>query len=102
MIDPTNKLSAKMSCLAACDGDVARARELYEFIVDGMDIPDMPLMKKSAFVQIKETAQDLFGWVDQNQDKLIQGYNFIQSIRNGTPISPSAPNTSEIPPIPSE
>lgn len=104
MITSSSKMTLKMSCLAACDNDVAKAERLYDFIVkDIADLPDFDQPKPTIMQQIKTGADDLFGWLDAHGNDLAKGWNFIQSIRNGAPIQPTnvAPPT-DIPPLPQQ
>lgn len=103
MIDPTSKISLKMSCLAACGNDVAKAKELYEYMIAGSEnIPDYPAPRPTAIQQFTQQVDGLFGWIDQNGDKLIKGYNMIQMFRGGQqiPAAGAAGAVSEIPPLP--
>lgn len=101
MIVPTSKMSLKASCMKACGNDVEKAERLYDFFIkDIKDIPDFDVAPPSTFEQIKGIAGDVFGWVEQNQDKLIGAYNFIQSMRGGATISPAGGPPAGVPPIP--
>lgn len=104
MINPNSKISLKMSCLASCKGDIDQATKLYDFLVDGVDsIPDFDMPKPTAFQQLKDGANGLFGWIKDNRDDIINGIGLIQSLRNGGSILPgTASAVSEIPPIPTE
>lgn len=102
MIVPTSKMALKASCIRACNNDVEKAERLYDFFIKDIEnIPDFDVKPPSTFEQIKTMAGDMFGWVEQNQDKLVGAYNFIQNIRGGQPIppTPSAPPQG-VPPIP--
>lgn len=101
MIVTSSKMALKASCIKACDNDVDKAERLYDFFVkDIKDIPDFDVKPPSAFEQIKTMAGDVFGWVEQNQGKLLDAYNVFQSIRGGQPLNiPSGP-IDGVPPIP--
>jgi hypothetical protein len=101
MIVTTSKMSLKASCIKACNNDVEKAERLYDFFIkDIKDIPDFDAVPPSAFEQIKTMAGDVFGWVEQHQDKLLDVYNIFQSIRGGQPLNiPSGP-VDGVPPIP--
>lgn len=101
-IIPTSKMSLKMSCIKACNNDVAKAQELYEFLAkDIKDLPDFDMKPPTTFEQIKGIAGEVFGWVDQNQDKIVGAYNFIQSVRSGAPIGlPTGAPPAGVSPIP--
>lgn len=98
MIDTNSKMSLKVSCLKACDNNVVRARELYEFLSDGIrDLPDFDPVKPGGFDQVKKGAADIFNWMNEHRDDISQGVAFIQSLRKSAPATiPS----DAIPPIP--
>lgn len=97
----TSKMSLKASCIKVCGNDIDKAEKLYDFFAkDIQNLPDFDVPPPSTFEQIKTMAGDVFGWVEQNQDKLIGAYNLIQGFRSGAPIAtPGVPPTG-IPPIP--
>ena len=101
MIVTTSKMALKASCIRACNNDVEKAERLYDFFIkDIKDIPDVDIHPPTTIEQIKSMAGDLFGWVDQNQDKLIGAYNLIQSIRGGQTVPVAGPPIEGVPPIP--
>lgn len=102
MIVTTSKMALKASCIRACNNDVDKAERLYDFFIkDIKDIPDFDIQPPSAFEQIKTIAGDVFGWVEQNQGKLLDAYNMFQSIRGGQPFNvPSGGPVEGVPPIP--
>lgn len=105
MIDPSSKMALKMSALQAANGDVAKAKELYDFLSEGMEtIPEFPVQQPTFMQQAQQTMGGIFGWVKDNQNDLMQAWNFIQSMRGGQPIgvppvAPEAPPV-DIPPLP--
>lgn len=98
MVNTSSKMSLKMSCINACKGDVQRAKELYDFLSEGIkSIPDFDIQPPSMVQQIKETVGSVFGWVKENREDIVQAVGFVQSIVK----KPSAaPATTEIPPLP--
>jgi hypothetical protein len=103
MINPSSKISLKMSCLASCKGDIEQASKLYNFLIEGIEnIPDMDMPQQTAFEQIKQGTNQVLSWIKENKNELAQGYNFIQSIRNGTPMETQVAPVTEIPPLPNE
>lgn len=97
MIDPSSKISLKMSCLRACENNVAQARELYEFLAaDIGDLPDVEPIKPGALEQVKQGATEVFSWISQHRDDIAQGVSFIKSLRQTTMPTPG----TTIPPIP--
>ena len=100
MIIPTSKVSLKTSCLRACGNDIEKAEKLYDFFVkDLQEIPDFDPVPPTLFEQAKSTVGDLFGWVENNQDKLLGAYQFIQQFRGGVP-APTAQPPINVPPLP--
>lgn len=93
-----------MSCLASCKGDVEQAMKLYNFLVDGVEsIPDFDIPTPSTFDQIKQGATQVFKFIKDNHQEIIQGYNFIQSMRNGQTIqTTTVEQPQEIPPLPND
>lgn len=89
-----------MSCLRACNNDVEKAAELYDFFVKDMQtIPDFDPVPPTMFEQAKSTIGDLFGWLDNNQDKLAGAFQLIQQFRGGGAIATSQPPV-DVPPLP--
>ena len=54
----------------------------------------------TTFEQIKGMAGAIFGWFEQNQDKLVGAYNFIQNLRGKGGIAAAGGPPAGIPPIP--
>lgn len=102
MINPSSKMSLKISCLRACGNNRQEAKELYEFIAADMNLPDFDVPPPSVMQQVTQTAGGLFEWVKQNQGDLMQAWNFLQSMKNGTPMPAPAPMAPpvDVPPIP--
>jgi hypothetical protein len=104
MINPSSKISLKMSCLASCGGDVDKATKLYAFLSEGIDsIPDFDIPRPSVFEQIKSGAGDVFGWFKENKNEIAEGVNFIQSLRkrqDGQQVEQAKPTTEALPPLP--
>lgn len=102
-IVPTSKFDLKMQCIAIARGNVEEAERLYKFLAGDINIPDVTPPAPTIMQQIKDTAGSLFGFVKENQSDFVQAYNFIQSMRNGSPmqstsISESSP-CSSLPPL---
>lgn len=96
----TSKMSLKASCIRVCGNDIDKAERLYDFFAkDIKELPDFDVAPPSTFEQLKGVAGDVFGWFEQNQDKLVGAYNFIQNMRGGGTIATGAPPAG-VPPIP--
>lgn len=100
MINPTSKMAMKMSCLQAVNGDVKRAKELYDFLADGVgELPDFPTEKPTMIQQAQQAVGSIFGWVKDNQNDLMNVWSFIRQARSGQPVTPIAPPANDIPPL---
>ena len=89
-----------MTCLQTANGDVKKAQELYTFLSEGMEsMPEYPVQKPTTMQQIQQTVGGVFGWVKENQNDLVQAWNFIQSMRGGQPIAMPMPPTPPVPPV---
>ena len=103
-IRPTSKVSLKMSCLYTCNGDVDKAERLYKFLSDGLeDLPTFDAVQPTAMQQIKDGAVQTFGWINQNQDTIMNWIGMIKDMfgRGGNGGAPPTPNASPVTPIPS-
>lgn len=100
MIIPTSKVSLKTSCLRACGNDIEKAEKLYDFFVKDLEeIPDFDPVPPTLFEQAKSTVGDLFGWVENNQDKLAGAFQLIQQFRGGGAVTAGQPPVG-VPPLP--
>lgn len=105
MIVPTSKVALKTSCIRACNGDVAKAAELYDFFAkDLTTLPDFDITPPSMVQQAKEMIGGTLSWIDNNQDKLVGYYNLFQMIKGGQPLSimPQGAPPADVPPIPNK
>lgn len=84
MIKPTSKSELKRQCLMLCNLDVAKAEKMYDFLVKDMEgIPDVEPASKSFMQNFGEQANNIFGWIRDNQDMLGQGVDFIRGLLAG-------------------
>lgn len=100
-IRPTSKSALKMQCLMISKGNVEDADKLYKFLSDGVDsLPDFDVVPPTTFTQIKETAGSIFGWVKENQNDIVNGIEFIKTLRNkgGGSIPPTS-GGAPLPPL---
>jgi hypothetical protein len=93
-VQPTSKSSLKLQCLNIAKGDIKEAKELYEYLSADIDLPDFDPVKPTFLQSTKNAADGILGWIKENKDALIEGYEFIKGFRPGKP-SPGAP----LPPI---
>lgn len=96
----TSKMALKMSCLVACKNDINQAERLYDFLTkDITDLPDLDPVRPTIMQQVKQGADDIFGWINAHGEDIAKGWSMIQSLRGGAAPTPSAP-PADVPPIP--
>lgn len=97
MIVPTSKMALKTSCMQACGGDIDKAEKLYDYYIKGIsELPDFDPIRPSTFEQVKAMAGDIFGWLDQNGEKVS---GLLQMIRGAAAPAAGTPPPG-VPPIP--
>ena len=98
-IVPTSKIALKLSCLQACDNDIARSEQLYDYMMkDLKDLPDTEPTLPSGIQRFKTSADDIIGWVTDHKDLIQQGIGLVQGLR-GKSVASSAV-MKDVPPIP--
>ena len=103
-IRPTSKAALKMQCLYSCNGDIDKATRLYDYLIKGMeDLPIYDPVQPTSMQQFKEGAIQTFGWINQNQDTIMNWIGMIKDMfgRGGNGGAPPTPNASPVTQIPS-
>ena len=99
---PTSKMQLKRVCLAYHRGDTKKAQEMYDYYAKDIDLPDTDPVTPTTFEQVKNGALGLVGFIRDNQNELLQGYNILHYMitnKGALPtIEPTAP-AAELPPI---
>ena len=90
----TSKIALKLSCLEGCGNDIKAADELYNYIAQGLDLPDTDPPKPSRLDQIKRGTDDIISWLGSHKDDIMQGYALIKGL------IPSQAAAEVTPPIP--
>lgn len=100
MVDATSKMSLKMSCLRACDNNVSRAKELYDFLSSGItELPDMTPVRPSGFELVKTNLDQAISWVGGHKEELMQGIDMIRAMRKSPASVRAVENVEPIPKI---
>ena len=87
-IRPTSKASLKLQCLWASNGDVDKAKKLYDFFADDMkDLPDNDPIPATWMTNARDMANGAVGWFRENQDTLAQGWEFIRGMFAKAPVA---------------
>ena len=91
-IRPTSKASLKLQCLWVSNGDVDKARKLYDFFAEDVDLPDNDPAPQSWVVSARDVANGFVSWFRENQETLAQGLDFIRNMAGrGVPMTESQP-----------
>ncbi len=96
---PTSKAQLIQAAMYFGGGDIQKAQQFVDFYSKNLDLPDFDPVQPTLVQQIKSNASGLFSWIKENQDDLMQGYQFIQGIVKNKGMLPVTPSTSE--PLPS-
>lgn len=100
-IIPTSKVSLKMSCLHACNGDLDKAERLYAYLSEGIeDLPTFDPIQPTTMQQARTMISDGFTWVNENQETILNWVSFFKDMfgkgGNGGGVPPT---TNAIPSI---
>jgi hypothetical protein len=99
MINPTSKAALKQQCMILAQGDVKKAKEIYDFYTDGLDLPDFDPVRPSAFEGFKDNMVSFMGWLKDNQGTVAQSVDFVRGLF-GRGAADVADDTAEaLPPI---
>lgn len=78
---PTSKASLKQFCLIATQCKVEDAERLYDFMIKDMeDLPMFDPVPPTWVDNTKSVVSGVLGFVKENQDSIVQGYEFIRNI----------------------
>ena len=82
-------------------GDIAKAQEMFDFYSKNLELPDFDPVAPTFMQQVKRNANDIFGWIKDNQGDIVQGYQMLYSIikNKGEIIAPIVENGSPLPDI---
>lgn len=103
-IRPTSKATLKMQCLMVCNGDVEKAKQLYDFYIEDMkDLPMFDIPVPTTLQQVKETAAQTFTWLNENQEQLMNWAGLFRQMfsKSGQAVAQSAAQAAAtpVPPI---
>lgn len=100
---PTSKAQLIQVAMWYHKGDTAKAQEMVDFYTKNMQLPDFDPVPQTFVQQVKTNASGLFGWVRENQDSIVQAYQFVQSVIKNKGVLPdigaAAPAGEPLPPI---
>ena len=67
-----------MSCLQACNNDVAKATQLYNYIADGLDLPDVEPRPISGMQKVMGSLDSVVDWLEGHQPQIEKAVTLIQ------------------------
>ena len=77
----SSKASLKKHCMLAYKGDIQKAKEAYDFLIDGMgNLPDTDPVQPTMAEQMKDMASGVVGWIGQNQGTLVDTFNTVRGL----------------------
>ena len=77
---PTSKVQLRQFCMWFAQGDVKKATEMYEFYAEGISLPDTEPVPPTRLQSFKSGAEDVMGFVRENQDDILTAVGFIKSL----------------------
>ena len=97
---PTSKASLLQVAMWYHRGNIDKAQEMVDFYTKNMDLPDFDPVPPTLIQQIRDNATGLFGFIRENQNEIVQGYQFIQGIIKNKGVLPvAAEEATALPPI---
>jgi len=100
---PTSKAQLLQVAMYYNKGDIQKAQEMYDFYAKNLELPDFDPVAPTFMQQVKRNAGDMFAWVKENQNDIMQGYQMIYSIiknKGALPVGEVAGTAAEpLPPI---
>lgn len=90
---PTSKAQLLQVAMWYHKGDVKKAQEMVDFYLNNITLPDNDPVPPTWVDQ----AKSIFGWVKDNQNELVQGYEFIRSVIQNKGALPMIQDTAATP-----
>ena len=100
MLNPTSKASLKQQCMILANGDVKKAKEIYDFYTDGLkSLPDFDPVKPSSLDNLKDNVVGLMGWLKDNQSTVASSVDLIRGLISRGAVNAAEDVVEELPPI---
>lgn len=99
-IRPISKASLKRQCLIIAEGDLKKAKEYYDFWIDGMseELPTFDPKEPSWVDNVGARVNGVLAWAKENQDVLTKGVDLVTNLigRRGGAVAEAAQSLEEI------
>jgi len=96
-INPTSKAALKNQCLLIAQGDVKKARELYDFYIDGLEeLPALDPVPATWIDNTKDTVNGIMAWLQNNSATIVDGVNYIRSLLGRSAVQAAADAAEEV------
>lgn len=92
---PTSKAQLLQVSMMMSNGDTKKAQELFDFYNKNLNLPDFDPVPPTLLQQAKDTAGGLFAWFKENQNEVVNGYQFISTLIQNKGILPTASAETE-------
>lgn len=81
-INPISKASLKRQCLMIADGDLKKAKEFYDFWVEGIEeeLPTFDPKQPSWADNFGNRINSILDWAQQYKEVLNQGADFVSNL----------------------
>lgn len=97
---PTSKAQLLQVALWYHNGDTKKAQEMVDYYTNNIQLPDFDPIPQTWQQNTAQTVNSVLGWIKENQDTLVQGYQFIQGvIANKGAVPTIVPTEAALPPI---
>lgn len=96
---PTSKAQLLQVAMYLNKGDIQKAQEMFDYYAKNLDLPDFDPVSPNFMQQMKKGATDLFSFVKENQNDIMQAYQMIYSVIKNKGAFPIETSTEPLPPI---
>lgn len=96
-LNPTSKTALKNQCLLISQGDLQKAKELYDFYIDGIeDIPATDPIPPTWQQNTMNTVNGIMAWLQNNSGTIVDGVNYIRSLMGRAAVQAAEETVEEV------
>lgn len=88
---PTSKAQLLQVAMFFSGGDTKKAQEFFDFYNQNLSLPDFDPVAPTWQQNTANTVNGIMDWLKNNQETLVQGYQFVQTIIANRGALPSVP-----------